>query len=136
MIKFLSDGFFQNLSIETLRIRWDVTKHASNPFRSLAIYSVLLLESICQALSVCATQFRKLRKVTFEAFEGPKEPWHITWLTQEKAGRDSCEWLVKYLHNRLPISDDDTVQCHSARGLDMSKVEIEVGVRVAPLESN
>ena len=130
--ELLSDGFIQNPNVETLRIHWDVTKHSSDLFRSLAIYSVLLLESMCEALSARVTQFRKLRNITFEAFADPKAERQISWLPLGEADRESFDWLVKYLRKRLPCSDDDTVQCYSVRSLDMSKIEIEVGMRVSP----
>ena len=134
--KLLSDGLIQNPNIEALRIRWDVTKHDSDLFRDFALDSVLLLESVCQALSARATQFCKLQSITFEAFEGTNIERRNTWLPLVETHRDTFDWLVKYLRNRLPISDDDTVQCYSVRSLDMSKVEIEVGVRVVPSESS
>lgn len=133
--KLLSDGFIQNPNVEILRIRWDITKRYESLFEDFAYFSVLILESLCQGISVRAEQFCKLRSIAFEAFEGPKAEWQLVALPLDD--RSGYDWLVDCIRNKLPIfSKDDSVQCCSVRGLDMSKMEIEVRVRVVPSRSN
>ena len=122
-------------------VRWpqpwsQTSERYEDLFEDFAYFSVSLLESLCQGISVRAEQFCKLRSITFETFEGQKAEWQLVALSLDD--RSGYDWLaVGCIRSKLPIfSKDDSVRCWSVRGLDMSKMEIEVRVRVVPSRSN
>ncbi|EPT00111.1 hypothetical protein FOMPIDRAFT_90754 [Fomitopsis schrenkii] len=96
----------------------------------MARQSPYLLGMVCEALAKYTTDLPGLRYITLEAFDSSQSPNRTTPLldAKEEDGKFDFKTLMHFIRRGLPVSEDRRVICSTARGLDMSKIEIQVTV--------